>query len=147
MAIHFSISIVHCTAIPDKLITIKCWWQQGAPYAAGKKNEASRWSDSRIFQLTSKTEHGHIVACLSLPSPVSRTSSASVDLPDLLQPCPVPTQNMISQFCRERGRESSSRGTSMGELPLSLVLFLSFFVIITSISVHQLGKVTLDVST
>lgn len=42
----------HCTAIPDKLITIKCWLQQGAPYAAGKKNEASRWSDSRIFQLT-----------------------------------------------------------------------------------------------
>lgn len=86
----------------------------------GRKNEASRWSDSRIFQLTSKTEHGHIVACLSLPSPVNRTNSASVDLPDVLKPCMVPTQNMISQFCRERGRESSSWGTNMRELPLGL---------------------------
>lgn len=42
----------HCTAIPDKLITIKCWLKQGTPCTAGKKNEASQSSDSRIAQLT-----------------------------------------------------------------------------------------------
>lgn len=95
----------HCTAIPDKLITIKCWLRQGAPYVAGKKNEASRWSDSRIFQLTPLDwTRGHCGLPV-IPTTHKQTARpASRSWADAIRDSSTPARHLIHQCCRERGR-------------------------------------------
>lgn len=98
----------HCTAIPDKLITIKCWLQQGAPYTIGKKNEASRWSDSRIFQLTPLDwTRGRCGFPVATTTHKQTARSASQDLVDPIRPSLGPTGYLNNQCFRERRRASS----------------------------------------
>lgn len=98
----------HCTAIPDKLITIKCSLQQAAPYAAGKKNEASRWSDSRIFQLTPLDwTRGHCGLPVTTTTHKQAVLCASRSLADAIRASLGPTRYLINQCCREKSRALS----------------------------------------
>lgn len=109
----------HCTAIPDKLITIKCWLQWGAPYAAGKKNEASRWSDSWIFQLTPLDwSKGH--CGLPVTTIHKQTAPCSSKFGWSEQGFLGSARDLTSLCCRDEGRVSSCWGRGSGQWHMRL---------------------------
>ena len=109
----------HCTAIPDKLITIKCWLQRGAPYAAGKKNEASRWSDSRIFQLTPLDwRKGH--CGLPVTTTHKQTTPSCSKFGWSEQGFLRSARDLTNLCCRDEGRVSSCWGRGSGQWDMRL---------------------------
>lgn len=93
--------------------------QRGAPYAAGKKNEASRWSDSRIFQLT-PLDWGKGHCGLPVHTSHKQTAPCSSKFGWSEQGFLGSARDLANLCCRDERRVSSCWGRGSGQWHMRL---------------------------